>query len=105
LSYELLAAAASPTVDALAVCGGGVFGGAVDIWEDVEETVELDEVEEAFDDAGRSGQDDGCVGFVTEWRHCPDKRPDAGALEERCGAEVDHEVPMAAGDRAFDRFS
>ena len=42
-------------VGTLAVGGGGVFGGVVDVWEDVEEAVEVEEVEEALYDAGWAG--------------------------------------------------
>jgi hypothetical protein len=94
-----------PAVDVLAVCGGGAFGGAVDVWEDVEEAVELEQVEEAFDDAGCAAKDDGCVGFVSERCHSPEQGCDAGAVEKRGLAEVDHEVAMTMGDLAFDRLS
>jgi threonine dehydratase len=54
-SYELSVACASPPVGTLAVGGGGVFGGVVDVWEDVEEAIEVEEVEEALYDAGWAG--------------------------------------------------
>jgi threonine dehydratase len=52
---ERFAVGASPPVGTLAVGGGGVFGGVVDVWEDVEEAVEVEEVEEALYDAGWAG--------------------------------------------------
>jgi hypothetical protein len=52
---ERFAVGASPPVGTVAVCGGGVFCGAVGVWEDVEEAVEVEEVEEAFHDAGWAG--------------------------------------------------
>ena len=87
-----------------AVGGDGVFGSVVDVGQDVEEAVELEEVEEAFDDAGRAGQDDGCVGFVAERGDGLEQGSDTGAVEEGGRAEVDHEVAMATGDLALDRF-
>ena len=98
-------ARASPPVATLAVGGGGVFGGVVDVWEDVEEAVEVEEVEEAFDDAGCAGQDDGGVGFAAEWCRPSEQCSDAGAVEE-CGlAEVDYQVAVATADLASDGFS
>ena len=50
----------------LSIGTGGVFGGVIAVWEDVEQAVELEEVEEPFDDPRRAGQDDGCVGIAAE---------------------------------------
>jgi hypothetical protein len=101
---ERFAVGASPPVDTVAVCGGGVFGGAVGVWEDVEEALDVEQVEEAFDDAGCAGQDDGGVGFAAEWCRPSEQGSDAGAVEE-CGlAEVDYQVAVATADLAFDRF-
>ena len=102
---ERFAVGASPPVDTVAVWGGGVFGGAVGVWEDVEEALDVEQVEEAFDDAGCAGQDDGRVGFAAEWCRPSEQGSDAGAVEE-CGlAEVDHQVAVATADLASDGFS
>ncbi len=82
-----------------------MFGGVVDVWKDVEQAVESQQVEKPFDDAGCTGQDDRRVGFASQRRHGPEQGPDAGAVKERRSAEVDDEVAMAAGDLAFDRLS
>jgi hypothetical protein len=79
-----------------------MFGGVLEVGKDVEEAVEVEEIEEAFDDAGCARQNDGCLGFVSERCHAPEQGSDAGAVEERGCAEVDHQTAMTSGDRAFD---
>ena len=52
----------------------------------------------------RAGEHERRVALGPEGAHLRQDRAETGAVEERGLAEIDHDVPMAFGDRSRDRF-
>src|SRR6476661_4086379 len=90
----------APALDVFAISVGGEVGGLVGVGEDVEHAADLKYVEQALDDALRSGQDNGRVRFGPERGDGAKQDAEAGAIQEGGGGEVDHEVAMAVADLA-----